>query len=133
MTKRRRPRTNTGATQSDSARRLKPTLTPDPRLTPPWEPSQWLRSAIASRVEHVDRVLHAASALGVDVAQRLTLVQLKPSTDGTPSDRTCDRCGVYVHPTGDYAIEAISPPGRTDLRIIVGLCRRCAAREGWRS
>ncbi|WP_109507218.1 hypothetical protein [Nocardioides speluncae] len=60
----------------------------------PWEPSAWMREAIARRVHELDD----AAAVADVVVMTLSGEDWRELAEGTPEDRTCDRCRVYVPP-----------------------------------
>lgn len=98
----------------------------------PWEPSAWLRGALARRQAAVDALAD------LDPASLTVVTPVGPTAaPGSREDRTCDRCRVYVAPTRPGAPVRFFSGGvwtsRADgLRALVtfGLCRRCLDAEG---
>lgn len=77
---------------------------------PDWEPSSWLRSKLAGRLEAGVQTLGEAPE------------------PGSRDDRRCDRCDVYVPPRLDYTSAVIR---ERDAFVVVGLCAACSTAEGW--
>lgn len=101
----------------------------------PWEPTAWMREALARRAAMIDAQVHDP-----DPASLSVVTPLSGSTPaaGSREDRTCDRCRVYVPPTSPPArprfyIGAVHRTRTDGLAALVtfGLCRRCASAEGW--
>lgn len=78
-----------------------------------WEPSSWLRDAIASRCQFPD-------------IKRATSPAIEWLIQGTP-ERGCDRCGVDV-PLGE-ALWMFQVRGTDLVSLAVSLCDECRAIE----
>lgn len=102
-------------------------------MIPPesWEPSAWLRHAIARRQMTIDTV---ARPFGQGSDGLAVVMPVSPwSEPGSREDRSCDRCGVYVPVGHTLWLGGIELRRRDGLTAVVtfGLCTSCGHAEGW--
>lgn len=83
--------------------------------TTTWEPTAWLRAALAEKLARID-------ALELPLRPGDVILTTLGKAGGR-DDRTCDRCQTYVPKGPLFYVDRFTP--RPGVHVVVGLCQVC--------